>query len=62
MDIISFLERLANSTHNSKHSNDLLSLQTDAVKHAFITNDAYLLKKQLSDTTYYADKTGVVQA
>lgn len=62
MDLVFFLEQLAGNTHNCHNFKELLLSQADLTQCAFTTNNSDLIKKQFQGSTYYADKTGVVQA
>lgn len=61
MSLINLIEKLANNTHHHQENHSLINSQSPEIKEAFLTNDAELLKKQVSDTEYFANSIKVVQ-
>ena len=61
MDILSLLEHLAENTHFCANICELLELQPDKIKKAFLSNDAVSLKNQLGDTKNLSDRSIIVQ-
>ena len=62
MDIVKFLEQLANNVHYGKIIVSSFNEQSEEIKKAFLTNDIQLLKKQFQTDEYLAHSTRVVQA
>jgi hypothetical protein len=62
MDVVLLLEQLANQAHHRKAIHTLVSQLSEETKKAFLLNDMGIIKKQLSDTIYYADRTTITQA
>jgi hypothetical protein len=60
MNAVSFLEKLANNVHHAEIVGELISVQSDQIKEAFLANNAENLKKQLSPTERFADNVAVV--
>lgn len=61
MDTIKFLEQLASNVHHRTEIHELISNQSDKIKQAFETNDAQLLKKQISEREWFADEKLIAQ-
>ena len=63
MDTVTFLEKLALSAyHYTSIEPVFLEGQSDAIKSAFLANDATLLRKQISDRECFAHESHVIQA
>ena len=61
MAIIVLLEQLASNAHHRMSIDQLISMQSNEVQKAFITNDAASLKSQLGNIKNLADRCTVFQ-
>jgi hemerythrin-like domain-containing protein len=59
MDIVTFLEKMANKTHHSSEINDLISKQSSQIQKVFLENNADILKKEISNVRHYTDNVAV---
>lgn len=61
MNLVTLLQKLANTVHHNANTSELIADQTPQVQQAFLTNNGAQLKSLLGDTTNLADRDKVTQ-
>lgn len=61
MELLEFLEKIADNTHYHEKINQWISQQPEKIKMAFHTNNSCAIKEQFSKEIYIANPSDIAQ-